>query len=98
MDLNGIRQQWHDWATQYGTSLRATAKTSTLKAMEIDALTRAMRGVVMERGKRLNILEIGCGNGQNCLSLLDTFPEAVFTGLDFIEEMIAAANELWRSL
>lgn len=94
MEMEGIREHWQNWATQYGTSLRATTKTSTLKAMEIDALTRALRGVARERGERLNILEIGCGNGQNCLSLIDSFPEASFTGVDFIEAMIAAANTL----
>jgi len=94
MEMEGIREHWHNWATRYGTSLRATTKTSTLKAMEIDALARALRSVARECGERLNILEIGCGNGQNCLSLIDSFPEASFTGVDFIDAMIAAANTL----
>src|ERR1035438_7176899 len=94
MSMESIRQHWHNSATQYGTSLRATTKTSTVKRMEVDALTRALREVVIDRGVGLNILEIGCGNGQNCLNLVDIFPQACFTGLDFIEAMIAAANKL----
>jgi SAM-dependent methyltransferase len=94
MTLESIRQHWHGWATQYGTGLRATTKASSAKIIEIDALVRAVRGVALERGDRLNILEAGCGNGQNCLALADTFPQARFTGVDFIEAMIAAANHL----
>ncbi len=94
MTLENIRQHWNDWATRYGTGLRATTKATSAKIIEIDALARAMRGIAQERGDRLHILEVGCGNGQNCLGLIDMFPHACFTGLDFIDAMIVAANDL----
>ncbi len=94
MDLDSVKSHWQDWATRYGTSLRATTKTATAKAVEIDALVRALRHIESDRGGRLAILEVGCGNGLNCLSLVDAFPEATFLGLDLIAEMIAAANAL----
>jgi SAM-dependent methyltransferase len=98
MDLDGIRQHWQNWARQYGTSLRATTKTSSAKAMELDALSRALAGIEKAvnktAGTGLKILEAGCGNGQNCLNLLDAHPDASFTGIDFIEEMVTAANAL----
>lgn len=94
LGLEDIRAHWQDWALKYGTQLRATTKTSTAKAVEIDALARAVRAVAEEKGSRLRILEIGCGNGQNCLSLARAFPEAAITGVDYIEAMIAAASEL----
>lgn len=94
MDLNSIRQHWQTWAKEYGTSLRATTKTTTAKVMELDALGRALSQIEKTANNPLNILEVGCGNGQNCLNLHRTHPAAKFTGIDFIEEMIAAANAL----
>lgn len=92
MDLNGIREHWQGWARQYGTSLRATTKTSTAKLLELDVLSRALAAIESTRSEGLHVLEMGCGNGQNCLNLVDRHPRARFTGIDFIEEMIAAAN------
>ncbi len=94
MDLEEIRAHWQNWAVQYGTDLRATTKTSTLKAIEVDAFARAFCPIIEEKGEALKILEIGCGNGQNCLSLSRIFPAASFMGIDFISEMVAAAIKL----
>lgn len=94
MDLNSIRQHWQEWAKQYGTSLRATTKTTTAKLMELDALSRALSQIAAKTDAQLNILEVGCGNGQNCLNLQKSHPNAKFTGIDFIEEMIEAAKSL----
>jgi len=94
MDLESIRRHWQNWATQYGTGLRATTKTATAKAMELDALSRALTEIERSNGKSLRILEMGCGNGQNCLRLLDSHPEASFTGIDFVAQMIDAANSV----
>lgn len=94
MDLSGIRQHWQGWAKQYGTSLRATTKTSSAKAMELDALSRALTEIEKTNGTALNILEVGCGNGQNCLNLMEKHINASFFGIDFIEEMVEAANSI----
>lgn len=92
LDMNSIRKHWQGWAKTYGTSLRATTKSSTAKAMELDALSRALTEIEKTAGEELRILEVGCGNGVNCLNLLEKHPKARFTGVDFIEEMIEAAN------
>ena len=94
MDMDGIRQHWQESAKQYGTSLMATTKTSTAKAMELDALSRALKEIEEMAGSDLKILEIGCGNGQNCLNLMEKHAGALFTGVDFIEEMVEAANSV----
>lgn len=94
LNLDGIRAHWQDWASKYGTNLRATTKTSTVKIVELDTLSRALSEVFSERGERLRVLEVGCGNGLNCLGLSKTFPHASFTGIDFIGEMVSAANHL----
>jgi SAM-dependent methyltransferase len=36
---------------------------------------------------------MGCGNGVNCLALADRFPALAFDGVDFVPEMVAAAEE-----
>lgn len=94
LNLEDIRSHWKDWAGKYGKELRATTKTSTLKTIEVDALARAIRSIEKELGSDLRILEMGCGNGQNCLSLSHLFPKMSFTGVDFIPEMVDAANSL----
>jgi ubiquinone/menaquinone biosynthesis C-methylase UbiE len=92
MDLDSIRQHWQDWARQYGTGLRATTKASSAKAMELDALSRALSAIEKLTEGDLRVLEVGCGNGQNCVNLLEAHPRASITGIDFIGEMIEAAN------
>ena len=94
MDLSSIRQHWQTWATQYGTHLRATTKAPSAKILELGALSRALAQIEKAAGNRLKILEVGCGNGQNCLHLSDLHPAASFTGVDFIGDMIAAANAI----
>lgn len=93
-NLEEVRAHWQDWATQYGTNLRATTKTSTAKALEIDALHRAISSIVKGSEEKVRVLEFGCGNGQNCLSLAKLFPTAAFVGIDYIPAMVQAANEL----
>jgi SAM-dependent methyltransferase len=94
MDLQGIKQYWQNSAREYGTSLQATTRTSSAKAMELDALSRTFIDIQRCLGEALTILEVGCGNGQNCLHLVDGHPKAAFTAIDFIEEMIEAANSI----
>lgn len=94
MDLNSIRQHWQGLAKQYGTNLKATTKTSTAKTMEIDALSRALTDIEKTKGTALTVLEMGCGNGQNCLNLMERHTNASFLGIDYVEEMIDAANQV----
>lgn len=91
MDQNEIKEHWRNWAKTYSTSLRATTKTATAKAMELEALTRRFRRI-QESGATINsVLEVGCGNGENVLHLATTFPQLRFTGIDIVPEMIEAA-------
>jgi len=87
-----VRDHWKSWADEYGIDLRATTKTWTIKALEIDALARGIKSVLGE-GKSFTALEAGCGNGANCLELAKRFPEARFDGFDYVPEMVDAANK-----
>lgn len=91
MDSDDIRQHWTQWATAYGSALRATTKTWTAKALEIDALSRRLRAHLGDRAG--TVLEVGCGNGVNCVELAKAFPSLELDGVDYVPEMVAGAVE-----
>lgn len=91
MNEDEIKEHWEEWAQTYGTSPRATTKTSTAKALELDALTRAFKDILASLPVK-RVLEVGCGNGQNCFHLSQAFPLLSFTGVDFIPKMIESAR------
>src|SRR5215510_1638326 len=92
MEIEDIRRHWTNWATTYGGALRATTKTWTLKALEQDALCRRMR-LILGQHTSGHVLEMGCGNGINCIELANVFPHMHFDGADIIPEMVQAAIE-----
>jgi SAM-dependent methyltransferase len=92
MDSEEIRRHWSSWANAYGGTLRATTKTWTAKALEIDALSRRIRSIMGEHGDG-HLLEMGCGNGINCIELAKAFTRVRLDGVDFIPEMVSAATE-----
>jgi SAM-dependent methyltransferase len=89
MDNDAIREHWRDWAVTYATSLRATTKTPTIKELELHALAKAIRSIPLTAG---TVLEVGCGNGINCLALAEMFSDLRFAGVDYIPEMIENAR------
>jgi methylase of polypeptide subunit release factors len=93
MKTNEIKNHWTDWATTYGEQLKATTKTPTIKALEIDALVRAMVRLIGSDEAHFSVLEIGCGNGLNCLALAEIFPHASIDGVDYIPAMIESARK-----
>lgn len=93
MDAQGIHAHWTDWAKRYGSEFRATTKTWTIKALEIDALRRAIARLHPEGGA-LRLLEAGAGNGVNCIELAKHFPDAQFDGFDYVAEMVDAADKV----
>lgn len=95
MDSNAIFEHWTNWAETYGTALRATTKTPTAKFLELDAFTRRLQSIL--GNQKANILEIGCGNGINCIPLAKHFPNIHFDGLDYVAQMISAAHETLAS-
>lgn len=86
--LEEIKNHWNNWADQYGDSLRATTKSSNIKKLEISALIGAISKYY---SKSLNILEVGCGNGYNAISIAEKSMH-VIDAFDYIPEMIESAN------
>jgi ubiquinone/menaquinone biosynthesis C-methylase UbiE len=94
MRATDIHAHWRDWAVQYGTELRATTLSSSIKQLEIAALRRAIEHLVVP-STIANILEVGCGNGQNVVALAKIFEEQAYTwhGIDYVPEMVEAARK-----
>ena len=92
MDSRQIQEHWKSWATTYGNDLRATTKSRTAKALELDALRRRFHTIQVTTPIE-RVLEAGCGNGINCVELAKQFSETHFDGIDLIPEMVAAAVE-----
>jgi SAM-dependent methyltransferase len=87
-----VKRHWERLAHEHGTALDATTKTPTIKVLEIAALTRAFHRAGLEGRTSATVLEVGCGNGYNCLELATTFSNAQFTGVDYVPEMIENAR------
>lgn len=88
-----IFEHWRNSALTHGAALKATTKTWTAKALELDALQRRLHSLSGAGAQSFAVLEVGCGNGINCLELARSFPEWTFDGVDYVPEMVAAAEE-----
>lgn len=91
--LDQIKNHWRGLARAHGDDVLATTKTATAKDIEIDALKRAFRHILADDPEIISVLEVGCGNGRNCIALATTFPRLQFVGFDYVPEMIAAAEQ-----
>jgi SAM-dependent methyltransferase len=88
------KEHWTASARAHGQALAATTKTWTAKSLELDAFTRRLRTLMGDGAGQ--VLEMGCGNGVNCVALAERFPALSFDGVDFVPEMIDAAKEVAR--
>jgi len=93
MEAQKIKEHWANWASEYGVSIRATTLAETAKTLEIDVLARRLHTIP---NKYAHVLDVGCGNGINCVELSKLFPQMRFDGIDYVADMIVAANEAAR--
>ena len=93
MELLEIKKHWENWSETFKTELQATTKTATIKKLEIASLARALEKIFYTSSDKLNILEVGCGNGYNCYALAELFSHCNFTGVDYISGMIENAKK-----
>lgn len=79
---------WDNQAKVHGGSDLATAPDHYYRNLEIESILRVIGTV-----KHDTILDVGCGNGYSTLQIAKKYPEAMITGVDFSENMIAEANK-----
>jgi SAM-dependent methyltransferase len=94
MDRAGIRNHWTSWAQAHGMHFKATTRGLTAKLLELDAFRRRLQSLFDDGA--FSALEVGCGNGINCIEMAKAFDRASFDGVDFIPEMVQAAIESAR--
>lgn len=94
MKHDQVKAHWESWARDYGTDLRATTRTPTIKSLEIQALARAFTASGLDEHASGEVLEVGCGNGYNCIALAARFPGLRFTGVDYVAGMVESARRL----
>lgn len=94
MDKQANKEHWTSWAQEHGEKVQATTRTATAKLIEIGALTAAITQYLGADESLSRILEVGCGNGVNCVRLAQNFPGVEFVGLDYVPEMVINAQQL----
>ncbi len=90
MKMEDIKSHWVELAKTKGDTIGATTRTETIKKLEIDAFCRWIK---KKDNNWTEILEIGCGNGTNCIDLGKQFKTIHFYGVDYVEEMVTKARE-----
>ena len=93
MELSDIKKHWQNLAKTHTTTLFATTKTQSIKLLEIAALSKCIKEK-FNKIQKIDILEVGCGNGQNIFRLAKEFENAKFSGIDYVEEMVQNAKSL----
>jgi len=97
MELKDIKEHWDSLAKKHALDLLSTTKTPTIKQLEINAIARVV-SKFLSGSKTNSVLEVGCGNGYNIFGLSQLFPHLKFHGIDYSDEMIAAACKLKKEL
>jgi 2-polyprenyl-3-methyl-5-hydroxy-6-metoxy-1,4-benzoquinol methylase len=68
----------------------------TVVAGLLDHIVPLVPGMADRLQRGIEVADIGCGSGRAMLALAEHFPDSRFTGFDFSEEGIAAANAAAR--
>ena len=97
MDKQANYEHWTRWAQEHGEAIEATTRARSAKSIEISALETVFEKLAQINTRPLNILEVGCGNGINIISLAEKYGHVTFTGIDFVPEMIKNAKSLSQS-
>ena len=85
MDLNAIQNYWQTQAAKHGQSPAASWSDVNAINLEISELSKWLRDGTQ-------VVDIGCANGFSTLQYAAQFSINI-KGIDYVPEMIAAANE-----
>lgn len=91
MNREEIYDHWTSWAREHGEAIEATTRTQSAKSIELSALTSALARYTAIESQSTSVLEVGCGNGVNCVSLASSFSHSRIFGFDFVPEMVEHA-------
>lgn len=83
-----IKKYWNEQASRLGADPRATTQDYCMRNIEINYIAEFLTSF----NQPLRVLDIGCGNGFSTLEYSRRAPWHSYTGGDYSEEMIKAAN------
>ena len=99
MDKTENLKHWENWSENFGTSLKATTKSSDIKRIEINTIVKYLQSSLSNHSNSkdaFKVLEVGCGNGYNLSGVRAIFPEISLEGVDYSPKMIENAKKLWH--
>lgn len=87
--IEKIKSYWDEQAESFGTDAKATTQDSYLRKIEINYICEYLSSFE----KRLNVLDIGCGNGYSTVEYARRVPKHNYVGGDYSEKMINNAKK-----
>src|SRR4051812_5097568 len=84
-----IRKHYREQAEKHGLSPTSTMEDETVRSLELELLAQFIG--VMAKGKRLQVLDLGCGNGYALERMEQEHPRQSFSGVDFSDDLLALA-------
>jgi SAM-dependent methyltransferase len=87
-----IKQYWEDRGREL--SIRSAATTDDIYLRELEILTLVRTLSELGVSGAVEILDAGCGNAFSTLKVVESMPNARCFGVDYSEQMIAAARRL----
>jgi ubiquinone/menaquinone biosynthesis C-methylase UbiE len=88
---DAIQKHYREQAQKHGLSGTSTMEDETVRARELEMLAQFVGA--MAKGRRMQVLDLGCGNGYALEQLEREHPRQNFTGVDFSEELLALAQK-----
>jgi ubiquinone/menaquinone biosynthesis C-methylase UbiE len=88
---DAIQKHYREQAQKHGLSGTSTMEDETVRTRELEMLAQFVGA--MAKGRRMQVLDLGCGNGYALEHLEREYPRQNFTGVDFSEELLALAQK-----
>lgn len=88
--MNILEKMWEDRSKKYGRSIEGVLPKSFPKPVNhyLDQWMFSQVASVIDKEKKIKILDLGCGYGRLSKKILDTFPNTETTGVDISEQYV----------
>lgn len=88
-----VKEYWEEQARVFKASELATSPDHYYRQFEIEKILSYVPRGLRPHGKKIAILDVGCGNGYSTFRFAKERPGASIVGIDYSETMIEHANK-----